>query len=65
MAITEEVLNELLKDYEKPEDLLGKNGLLKELQKRLLEKALGAEMTVHLGYEKHDPVGKFGLVPIY
>jgi putative transposase len=58
MAITEEVLNELLKDYEKPEDLLGKNGLLKELQKRLLEKALGAEMTVHLGYEKHDPVGK-------
>jgi len=58
MAITDEVLNELLKDYEKPEDLLGKNGLLKELQKRLLEKALGAELTVHLGYEKHDPAGK-------
>jgi putative transposase len=58
MAITDEVLNELLKDYEKPEDLLGKNGLLKVLQKRLLEKALGAELTVHLGYEKHDPAGK-------
>jgi putative transposase len=58
MAITDEVLNELLKDYEKPEDLLGKNGLLKVLQKRLLEKARGAELTVHLGYEKHDPAGK-------
>lgn len=58
MAITDEVLNELLKDYEKPEDLLGQNGLLKQLQKRLLEKAMGAELTVHLGYGKHDPAGK-------
>jgi putative transposase len=58
MAITDEVLNELLKEYEKPEDLLGKDGLLKQLQKRLLEKALGAELTVHLGYGKHDPAGK-------
>jgi putative transposase len=58
MAITDEVLNELLKDYQKPEDLLGKDGLLKQLQKRLLEKALGAELTVHLGYGKHDPAGK-------
>jgi putative transposase len=58
MAITDEVLNELLKEYQKPEDLLGKNGLLKELQKRLLEKAMGAELTVHLGYGKHDPAGK-------
>jgi len=57
MAITDEVLNELLKDYQKPEDLLGKNGLLKQLQKRLLEKALGAELTVHLGYSKHDAAG--------
>ena len=30
MAITDEVLDELLKDYEKPEDLLGQNGLLKQ-----------------------------------
>jgi hypothetical protein len=58
MAITVEVLNELLKDYEKPEDLLGQNGLLKQLQKRLLEKAMGAELTVHLGYGKHDPAGR-------
>ena len=58
MAITDEVLNELLKDYQKPEDLLGKDGLLKQLQKRLLERAMGAELTVHLGYGKHDPAGK-------
>ena len=58
MAITDEVLNELLKDYQKPEDLLGQNGLLKQLQKRLLEKALGAELTMHLGYGKHAQEGK-------
>ena len=58
MAITEAVLDELLKDYEKPDDLLGQNGLLKQLQKRLLEKAMGAELTVHLGYGKHAPAGK-------
>src|ERR1043166_9347377 len=57
MAITDEVLNELLRDYQKPEDLLGKDGLLKQLQKRLLEKAMSAELTAHLGYEKHDGAG--------
>ena len=57
MAITDAVLNELLKDYQKPEDLLGKDGLLKQLQKRLLERAMDAELTVHLGYGKHDSAG--------
>jgi putative transposase len=58
LAITDEVLNELLKEYQRPEDLLGQNRLLKQLQKRLLEKALGAELTVRLGYGKHDPAGR-------
>ena len=58
MAITDEVLNELLKDYQKPEDLLGKDGLFKQLQKRLLEKAMGAELTDHLGYAKHEAAGR-------
>ena len=40
MAIRDELLDELMKGYEKPEDLLGENGLLKDLTKRLLEKAL-------------------------
>ena len=58
MAITDEVLNELLKDYQKPADLLGNDGIFKQLQKRLLEKAMGADLTVHLGCDKHDPAGR-------
>ena len=49
MRIKPEVINELLKDYKKPEDVLGENGLLKQLTKALLERALNAEMTHHLG----------------
>jgi putative transposase len=58
MAITEDLLDQLIKDYKKPEDLIGENGLLKQLTKRLLERAMQAEMTDHLGYEKHAPNGK-------
>src|ERR1700758_537986 len=57
MAITNELLDQLIKDYKKPEDLIGENGLLKQLTKRLLERAMAAEMTEHVGYEKHDPAG--------
>ena len=57
-TITDELLDSLLKDYKKPEDLIGENGLLKELTKRLLERAMAAEMTDHLGYAKHEPSGK-------
>lgn len=56
--ISDAVLDELLKDYQNPEDLLGPDGLIKELKKRLIEKALGAELTDHLGYEKADPAGR-------
>ena len=55
--IKAELLNELLKGYQKPEDIVGENGLLKRLTKALLERAMHAELTNHLGYEKHDPVG--------
>lgn len=58
MVIREEILEELLKDYRNPQDLLGKEGLLKELTKRLLEKAMDSELTHHLGYEKYSPAGK-------
>ncbi|SRR5579883_114001 len=51
------LLDQLLKDYKKPEDILGEHGLLKRFSKALLERALGAELTDHLGYEKHDPAG--------
>ena len=40
--ITDEVLDALMAGYERPEDLLGEEGLFKELKKRLFEKALGA-----------------------
>ena len=58
MPIKPEHLDELLSGYEKPEDLLGEGGLFKQLKKALLERALGAELTHHLGYEKGDPAGR-------
>lgn len=58
MATTDELLDVLMKDYKKPEDLIGENGLLKQLTKRLFERAMQAELTEHLGYEKHAPQGK-------
>ena len=57
MAISEEVVDELLKNYQKPEDLIGDNGLLKQLTKALLERALEGELTTHLGCKKHEPAG--------
>ena len=57
MAITDDLLDQLIKDYKKPEDLIGENGLLKQLTKRLLERAMQAEMTDHLGYAKNAPAG--------
>ena len=57
MEIRKEVLDELIKDYKTPEDLIGESGLLKQLTKALMERALDAELAHHLGYEKHDPVG--------
>ena len=57
MTIDNELIDKLLKDYKKPEDLMGENGLLKQLTKQLLERALAAELTEHVGYEKHDVAG--------
>jgi len=58
VATTDELLDELMKNYKKPEDLIGESGLLKQLTKALIERAMKTEMTAHLGYEKHDPDGK-------
>src|SRR5690348_11489868 len=60
MAIDSNLVNELVKGCQKPEDLLGEGGLLSQLTKAVLERALEAEMTEHLGYSKHDPVGRNG-----
>jgi putative transposase len=58
MPITPELLDHLMKDYQSPSDLLGQDGLLQQLTKALLERALEGELTHHLGYEKHSPEGK-------
>ena len=58
MAIDKELLDQLLPKYKNPEDLLGENGLLRQLTKALMERALEAEMATHLGYEKSDPFEK-------
>lgn len=57
-TIAPELLDQLLVHYEKPEDLLGEEGPFKHLKKALIERALGAEPTEHLGYEKGDPTGR-------
>lgn len=57
MTIDNELIDNLLKNYKKPEDLIGENGLLKQLTKQLLERAMAAEMTEHVGYDKHDAAG--------
>jgi len=58
MALDKELIDKLLGDYQKPEDLIGENGLLKQLTKALVERALNAELTHHLGYKKNDPEGR-------
>jgi transposase-like protein len=54
-----EILDQILAGGSlKPEDLAGEDGLFRRLKKALLERALGAELTHHLGYEKGDPAGR-------
>ena len=51
------LIDELLQDCKDPKDILGQNGLLKQLTKRLIERTLQAELTDHLGYEPYAPEG--------
>src|SRR5437870_4888574 len=50
-----QLADSLLTNYKKPEDLIGENGLLKQLTKMLVERAPEAEMAEHLGHDKSDP----------
>jgi transposase-like protein len=58
--IRPELLDELLLGYEKPPDLLGEDGIFRALKKRLLERALSAELSEHLGYAKGERSGRRG-----
>ena len=57
MELDKDLVDRLLANYQKPEDIVGENGLLKQLTKALVERAMAAELTTHLGYAKHDPAG--------
>jgi putative transposase len=54
MSFKKEFLDELLKGKKTQDDLFGEKGLFKELQKALVQRVLEAEMSHHLGYEKHE-----------
>ena len=56
--INSDLIDDLLKDYRKPEDIIGENGILKQLTKAILERALESELTYELGYEKHSRPAK-------
>jgi putative transposase len=58
MTIKPEIIDELLKGYSNPEDITGKNGLLKQLTKAVIERAMQGEITNHLGYSKNDKKNK-------
>jgi putative transposase len=53
------LLDRLL-EGKRPEEILGSEGLVQELTKRLVERALEAELSAHLGYVKHAPEGRNG-----
>ena len=51
--IKDELIDELLGSYDNPAELLGSDGLLNELKKRLIERTMDAELSNDLGYDKH------------
>ena len=55
-SIPTDLIDALLSGYQKPEDLMGENGILKQITKAVVERALEAEMAEHLGHTKHGPV---------
>lgn len=57
VSVSDEMIDDLLGDSKSAEDLFGKDGLLKILSRRLMERLLEAEMTSHLGYSKNDSEG--------
>ncbi len=58
MAITDEMLDEMIGTAKTQDDVFGKNGLINTLSKRLLERMFDSELTHHLGYEKHAVEGR-------
>ncbi|MBV6444084.1 MAG: IS256 family transposase ISDku1 [Ignavibacteriaceae bacterium] len=60
MKLTQEVIEQFQKDFANAKtynDLMGKDGVIKNLLKHALETMLEAELSEHLGYAKHSPEG--------
>ena len=55
MAFSNELLDQLLAECERPEEILGPQGLFAQLKKALAERALGAELGHHLTHEAQTP----------
>jgi putative transposase len=53
----QELIDELIADYDGPESFWGESGIFAQLKKRIIERTLDVEMDNHLGYSKHDPKG--------
>lgn len=51
-----DLIAQLMANYRKPEDLIGEHGLLKQITKAVVERALQAEMEAHLGHTKNGSV---------
>jgi putative transposase len=59
--LADEVIDELLPGARTEEEIVGPGGVLAQLTKRLVERAMSAELTEHLGYEPHqEPPGGAG-----
>lgn len=54
MVIDKKILDDLLKNAKTAEDLFGEKGIVNQLKKAMVERMLEAEMSHHLGYEKHE-----------
>jgi putative transposase len=59
--LSDELIDELLAGARTEEEIVGRGGLLADLTRRLVERAISAELTEHLGYERHqEPPGGNG-----
>lgn len=58
MTFRRELIDELLKDYHQPEDLMGADGIFKQLSKALIERCLSAEIETHLEEERIEPAAE-------
>ena len=55
-ASSQKLIEQLIAGYQTPADIIGENGLLKQITKAVFEAALKAEMAVHLGHDRHGSV---------